>query len=165
MIGSLWLGVSRVRGRALLIANVVLALGALPLAVNLLSQSSPYSRGDRDGVVVVHSQGLAPPQQGLALDGRPIGNLYPFTSAGRRLHDVLLFDDAGRPVSIGEAQQGRDPNRRVLVTDERRQVFNSFPILYFKPNSRTIANPNATAAPIRVRPVIDAPGLRSRKRP
>ncbi len=165
VVGSVWLGISQRRGRALLIANAVLALAALPLALGLLSMSSPYSRGEAAGPVVVYSQGLAPQPQGLALDGQPIRNLYPFTSAGRRLHDVLLFDDLGRPVSIGEAQQGRDPNRRVLTTDQRRQVFNTFPILYFEPNSRVIANPDATATPIRVRPIVDAPPLRSRKRP
>ena len=67
---------------------------------------------------------------------------------------MLLYDDAGLPVAIGA--QSSDPDRRVLTRRDGRSIFNSFPVLYFEPGTRRVADPDATAAPIRV-PAIDAP--------
>ena len=78
---------------------------------------------------------------------------------------MLLYDDSGNPVNVGAAPGGPDPNRRILTTSEGSQAFHSFPILYFEPNSRIVADPTATPVPIHVTPIVDAAPLRPKKRP
>lgn len=155
---SLWLGLRHRQARAVLWLDVVLALVALPLAANLASHSSAYSRGDAAAAVVYE-----PPVERVAFDGRMIRNIYPYTRDGRLLHDVLLFDDLGNPLKIGD--QASDPNRRVLTTRAGKLVFNSFPINYFEPGTRRVADPDATATPITVAPIRDPAPLRPTKRP
>jgi hypothetical protein len=135
----------------------VLALVALPLAANLASHSSPYSRGEASAPVI-HEH----PIERLAFDGRPVRNLYPYTRDGRLLHDVLLFDDLGNPVKI--ADQVRDHDRRLLTTRAGKPVFNSFPINYFEPGTRRVADPDATANPIEVPPIRNPAPLLPKQR-
>lgn len=156
---SLALGLRRpARGaRVLLGLNLALLLAVVPVALYLGSRPQPLVA---PVVITVDA-----PAQDLTLGGQPIHNLYPYTRDGHRLHDVLLFDDLGRPVNVGASELGSDPNRRVLTTRTGRPALNSFPILYFDPGSRVVAHPNATASPIHVSRIADTPPLRPKQRP
>jgi hypothetical protein len=48
------------------------------------------------------------------------------------LHDVLLFDDHGLPVTIG-GDQSSDPNRRVLARREGKPGVQLVPDLLLRP--------------------------------
>ena len=80
---------------------------------------------------------------GLQLDGRQVQNIYPYSRAGKLLHDVLLYDDTGRPLSLG---LGPDPWRRVVRGVGDRPLANAFPIRYFeeKRGRRQVAHPDAS---------------------
>jgi hypothetical protein len=83
-----------------------------------------------------------PPAIGLTYDGRTIDNIYPYTREGKLLHDVLLYDQLGRPLAITPGDT--DPNRRVLHTAARYvPIFNSFPLRYYDPGTHRVAHPNA----------------------
>ena len=114
--------------------NVALALAALPLAADLIERFSdrPYATS---AVVVAE----APP--GLALDGVPIENVYPFSREGRLLLDVLLYDQNGTPIDVRAADEDR--SRRVLEAADGTQRFNAFPIRYFEPGTGTVASPGS----------------------
>jgi hypothetical protein len=92
-------------------------------------------------------------QAGLIHDGLGVGNIYAYDRRGRLLQDVRLFDDAGRPLDIGN---GEDPHRRVPVTKRGEQALNAFPIRYFEPGTRRVAHPNAGAPP-RPAPIVTKP--------
>jgi hypothetical protein len=80
-------------------------------------------------------------QPGLAYNGAPVQNIYPYSLDGKLLHDVLLYDGAGNPIDIGGAV--RDPNRRVLTTSANTSVLNSFPIRYYDPGTVRVSHPSA----------------------
>jgi hypothetical protein len=90
-------------------------------------------------VVVLHEPQAQP---GLAYNGSPIQNIYPYSLDGKLLHDVLLYDGAGAPIEIGA--EFKDPNRRVLTTNTNASIFNSFPIRYYEPGTSHVAHPNAS---------------------
>jgi hypothetical protein len=90
---------------------------------------------------------------GLAYNGAPVQNIYPYSRDGKLLHDVLLYDAAGAPLDIGAAFQ--DPNRRVLKASTNASIFNSFPIRYYEPGTVLVAHPNA-GPPVRT-PIILPP--------
>jgi hypothetical protein len=81
------------------------------------------------------------------VDGRPIANLYPYSRDGRLLLDVLLYDENGNPIDL--RPNSNDPNRRVLVTTDGTPVFNSFPVRYYEPGTRVVADPTAGPKPTR----------------
>ena len=83
----------------------------------------------------------ATPPAGLVYGGAPVTNIYPYTAKGRLLHDVLLYDGAGRAITIGS--NFPDPNRRVLRSKSGKPILNAYPIRYFDPGTRTIAHPDA----------------------
>jgi hypothetical protein len=83
----------------------------------------------------------APVQPGLVRDGAPVRNIYPYSSDGRLLHDVLLYDAQGKPLTI--AANPADIDRRVLRSKTNRPVLNAFPIRYYDPGTRRISHPNA----------------------
>ena len=87
--------------------------------------------------------------QGLAYNGDPIKNVYPYDRRGRLLHDVRLFGDGGRPLDIGEV--GGDLTRRPVPTVDG-EALNAFPIRYYAPGTHKVANPEAV-------PTVDAQPL------
>jgi uncharacterized membrane protein len=136
--------------RLALAANLALAISCVPVAQELVDRSASNS---------LASVAFAPVQQptpGLALDGIPIDNIYPYTRNGRLLHDVLLYDGAGVPIEIVRAD---DPNRRYVKTVEGT-IFNAFPIRYFEPGTTRVARPNA-APPVTI-PRVTTPPLEPR---
>lgn len=132
------------------VGNVVLLLAALPVLGHLTDTSA------RDGTRVVTVS--SPAIDDLANHGARVENIYPYSRGGRLLHDVLLYDEAGRPLEIGAGTL--DPDRRVLQATGRTAIFNSFPIRYYEPGTRRVARPEA-APPIRT-PQILTPPLRKR---
>jgi hypothetical protein len=110
-----------------LLALVLLAV--VPIGVNRVRE-----RLDRTTVV-------AQPQvvPGLAFDGTPVQNIYPYDAKGHLLHDVRLYDQTGRPLNVGGAA---DPLRRRVATKNGTPVFNAFPIRFVEPNTHTVARPD-----------------------
>ena len=150
---SVWLGLRaptrtpRPR-RVAAAANVLLALAALPVLGHLLNQH-PAAAPLVDGAPVV---------TGLAYEGVPIDNIYPYARDGRLLQDVLLYDGAGRPLEVRPGAY--DPDRRLLVRPDGTPIFNSFPVRYFEPGTTRVERPDA-APPIRI-PEIETPPLDER---
>jgi hypothetical protein len=143
---------SRTRG-ALVVVNVALVLAAVPVWHHL-TEPSPSSR-----IIAALSWRVdnpVPAPAGLTLDGRPIANIYPYSRDGRLLLDVLLYDGAGRPIDL--RPNSIDPNRRVLVTTRGATVYNSFPVRYYEPGTRKIADPAAGPKP--GRPSFVTPAIR-----
>jgi hypothetical protein len=134
VIASIWIG-RRERGRLRLavVANLVVAALAVPVLVHAATATSHE---------VVFVETAAPATPGLVYDGVQIDNIYAYTLAGKMLHDVLLYDGRGKAIDIG-GPQVVDPNRRVLRTRGDAPIFNSFPIRYYEPWTRTVAHPNA----------------------
>lgn len=116
---------------ALRVANVLLALAAVPV-VDHLASASPAAR-----VVTVS----AAPSAELSYRGARVTNIYPYSRDGRLLHDVLLYDGSGQPLDVG--RDAADPLRRVLRTRAGSPLFHSFPIRYFTPGTLTVDKPNA----------------------
>jgi hypothetical protein len=138
------------RNVALVLVNVVLALAAAPVMWNLISGG--HAAAFDDDVVTAAPTGAAPP--GFVYDGEPVRNIYAFDRDGRLLQDVRLFMQDGRPMEI---RAGRaDPNRRQVRTRAGKLAFNAFPIRYFEPGTKRVANP-AAGAPARPRPLTTEP--------
>jgi hypothetical protein len=152
---SVWLGLYlRRRGspfpRLAAVANMALLLAAVPVAAEVT---------DTRGHDLLVSLAYAPQPQlpsGLVYDGVPVDNVYPYSRDGRLLHDVLLYDGAGRPLEIG-IDRVLDPNRRVVVTNGNRPLLNVFPIRYYEPGTKRVARPNA--APYVELPLVLTPPL------
>ena len=140
-------------GRLGLAANLALALVAVPVYAELLDWVS-NRRGATTGYVV---QSVATP--GLARDGVPVENIYPYSRNGRLLLDVLLYDQNGAPLNV-RAKDG-DPARRVLRSRSGIGFFNSFPIRYFESGTKRVARPGA--APRIAWSPIATPPLRVRR--
>jgi hypothetical protein len=134
---SVWLGLRGNRSpegrKAVAVANLALVAAAVPVAAHVARSQAPVSAQ----VVSFVSE----PVGGLAYDGVPVRNVYPYARDGRMLHDVLLYDENGTQLAVGS--NAPDPNRRVLVTTTGDKLFNTFPIRYFDPGTRRVAHPNA----------------------
>jgi hypothetical protein len=135
---SVGLGLWRSRPRGLApfatALNVLLLLAAAPTVGNL------YDWLSRPAFVVPAEETFA--TAGLARDGIPIQNIYPFSRDGRLLLDVVLYDQDGAPLDVRPgADPTGDPDRRVLRTRSGVDLFNSFPIRYFDSGTRRVARP------------------------
>jgi hypothetical protein len=102
----------------------------------------------------------AAPTAGLTYNGALVENIYPFGRDGRPLYDVLLYDQNGVPIDIGEP--GADPTRRLLMTAHGSKLFNSFPIRYFEAGTRRVAQP--AAGPRKRAPRVATPPLKVPRR-
>jgi hypothetical protein len=156
VVASLWLGLRGRRGRdpyprLRVAANVVLALALLPVAAHSL---------DRLPRRAVQPEVLYQPLPGLAYDGVPVRNVYPYSREGKLLLDVLLYDDQGRPLAIGGAET--DPYRRFVVTPDGTPIPNAFPIRYFEPGTERVARPYL-APPVEL-PEVATPALDEKAR-
>ena len=146
---SVWLGLRGRRdsrtARAALGLDVVLALALVPIAVHSISMLRPQTIFEP----------VPQAQPGLAVDGVPIRNVYPYDREGRLLLDVLLYDELSRPIQVLSGPE--DTSRRILFAADGTPVYNSFPIRYFEPGTNEVARPRL-APPIRV-PEIETPPL------
>jgi hypothetical protein len=134
----------RTRGRAsaavlvaVLAIDVVALLAIVPVERHVRDAPSAYALG---APAVVYVPETLP---GLQLDGRTVMNIYPYSRAGTLLHDVLLYDDLGRPIQL---RLGPDRLRRVTRGVSDQVIPNVFPIRYFTPGTfpRRVAHPNAS---------------------
>lgn len=159
VVVSVWLGHrSRRNGspfpRLAAVANIALLAAAIPVVAQVTNTSGYDS-------LVVRAYAPAPqPPSGLLYEGVKVDNIYPYSRDGRLLHDVLLYDGAGRTIEI-PTNRGLDPNRRVVVTNGNRPLFNAFPIRYYEPGTRRVARPNA--APYVELPLVLTPRLPTKK--
>jgi hypothetical protein len=161
---SIWLGLSMRRRRFRLLGLVLALNAALVVAAGPVLLDVDKTPG-YDRLV---SMAYAPPptaaverQTGLRYNGEAVRNLYPFSRDGRLLHDVLLYDHRGRPLEI-RGNRALDPNRRFVVTNGNRPLFNAFPIRYYEPGTRRVGRPNA--APYIELPLVRTPPVRARRR-
>ena len=125
------------RGRRVVAGvNVVLALAVLPVLSSLADATQWRAR---QAAVVVQYYPQAP-QQGVISQGETVRNIYAYDAAGRLLTDVRLYDDTGRPLDL---HLGYDPNRRAVFDSTGQLATNAFPLRYFEPGTRVVANPSA----------------------
>jgi hypothetical protein len=155
---SIWLGLRgrrdpSSRPRLSLVVNVALALATLPVAGYSLAQ---LDNGGRYVQTFVYTE----PVTGLANNGIPLRNLYPYTRDGKLLFDVLLFDDDGQPLNLISGPE--DISRRVLSDKNGTPIFNSFPIRYFDPGTRSVSNPEL-GPPVTVPEIATPPPLEQPK--
>jgi hypothetical protein len=151
--GSLALGVLRRRrvGSLLLLAllvDIAAVLAIVPAERHVTNApATVFIEGAPAAPVVV--------LPGLSDSGRPLLNIYPYSRAGKLLHDVRLYDDLGRPITLA---LGSDQLRRVPVTATGLPALNAFPIRYRQPGTKVVAHPDAGPR-IRV-PKLVTPALR-----
>jgi hypothetical protein len=141
------------RARFPLVAlNVALLAAAVPVAIHLSHRTqTPIA-----APVVIQVE----PVPGLAYNGAPIDNIYPYSRDGQLLHDVLLFTGAGTPLSL--RAKSYDPLRRILFTKAGGRIFNAFPIRYYQPGTTFVLRPNA-GPKVKV-PRIKTPPLPAKRR-
>jgi hypothetical protein len=170
VVVSVWLGLElRRQGspmpRLAAVVNTALLLAAIPVIAQVTNTSSLDS-------LVARANAPAPqPSSDLLYEGVRVENIYPYSRAGKLLHDVLLYDQDGRPIDV--ANRAFDPNRRVVVASVsrpfisdgevrlNRPLFNTFPIRYYEPGTKRVARPNA--APDVRPPHISTPPLPTTK--
>lgn len=142
----------RVRARLpLALLNVLLFVGVIPVAVHLSHGAQP-----RFATRIVVQTAIFP---GLAYNGTPLDNVYPYSRDGRLLHDVLLYTDAGTPLNL--RAKSYDPLRRILFTKAGGRIYNAFPVRYYQPGTTIVLRPNAGPR-VRV-PRIATPPLTAKK--
>jgi hypothetical protein len=145
---SIWIGLRTPRATPLVVlGNLVLVGLTIPVLSHFRHRQLP--------VQVVEMPLYQPPSRGLTLNGVPVNNIYPFSRAGRLLHDVLLYTGAGTPLDAPGASI--DPQRRVLRATNGKQIFNAYPIRYFDPGTGEVAHPGA-APKVKI-PRIETPPL------
>jgi len=136
----------------LAVLNVVLLAAAIPVAAHLSHRAQPATATS----IIIQTE----PVPGLAYNGAPVDNIYPYTRDGRLLHDVLLYTGAGTPLNVSTTAY--DPYRRILSTKAGARVYNAFPVRYYEPGTRVVLRPNAGPS-VKV-PRIATPPLPVRKR-
>ena len=155
LAASCALGLATRRGRlrrASIAVNVALVV-AMPFVIDAAgAPAMPVAYDDSAAIE-------AAPPAGLAYDGDPVENVYPYDRRGRPLYDVRLYDDLGRPLDFG---RGSDDAARRQVFDERGEgVFNAYPIRYFDPGTDRVADPAAGAPPpplpLNTKPLVPRP--------
>jgi HAAS domain-containing protein len=140
------------------LVNVAVLLLVIPVA-QAVTNTSGYDR--LVAMAYTSPPESAAPTPGLAYDGLPVDNVYPFSRDGRLLHDVPLYDGRGRPLDI-PGDRLPDSDRRFVVTNGNKPLFNVFPIRYYEPGTRRVARPNA--APYVELPLVRTPPLPRRAR-
>jgi len=118
---------------ALSVLNVALLAAVVPVAVHLSHRTQPAVATQ----IVVQTE-IVP---GLAYNGTPLDNVYPYSRDGRLLHDVLLYTGAGTPLNL--RAKSYDPLRRILFTKAGGRIYNAFPVRYYQPGTTTVLRPNA----------------------
>jgi hypothetical protein len=133
--------------------NAALVVAILPVALDATD-----SRTNQLLITTTPEPVLA---RGLTYAGVPIDNIYPYTRDGKLLHDVLLYDGRGKPIEIA-SNRADDPNRRFVVSNGNRPLFNVFPIRYYEPGTKRVERPNA--APYIEHPHVVTPPLPNKRR-
>ena len=170
VIASIWLGLARTRDvrvrTAMVLANLALVALAVPLAGRINDgYHRPVAGAINEAFWRGYSNGaanLAPSTVGVASNGVPIHNLYPYSRDGKLLLDVLLYDEVGRPIDLGERN---DSNRRYLTSRSGHQLLNSYPLRYIEADgsvSHPLAGPAIRVPEILTPSLVPTIGLRTR---
>jgi hypothetical protein len=154
---SLLLGRRAARGRDRLPDRVLTVLALIAVAPAAWHMDSP-PRSPYFSTPQIQTQVEFAPTPGLAFDGVPIANVFPFDRSGKPLNDVLLYLPDGRALNVDASRV--DPHRRYLVTRRGNRVYNSFPVRYYEPGTTRVAHP--TAGPSVHVPNVLTPPLGSR---
>jgi hypothetical protein len=154
LVASIALGLwSRRNPRArlgLAACNLLLLAATIPVLVHLSHRTQVPSE------VTIQTV----PTPGLAYNGSPVDNIYPFSRDGRLLHDVFLYTGAGTRLDVSTVAY--DPYRRILRTKSGRRVYNVFPVRYYEPGTKVVLRPNA-APKVKV-PALATPPLKIKNR-
>ena len=162
LVGSCALGLATRRGllRRTSLAVSAATLLAMPFAVD--AANTPGASFPID--TFASSEPLS--QDGLVYDGNAVDNIYAYDRAGRLVRDVRLYDEGGRPLEFGRDFDNTD--RRIVTEAGGRTVFNSYPVRYFEPGTRRVAEPGAGAPPeppeLTTPPLVVERGGRKRQR-
>ena len=162
ILASVWIGLRERRQdqwfpRLAQVLNALIAIAIYPTVIAVTNAA------DASAVRV----SSAPPQEailppGLWNGGVRVDNIYPFSRDGKLLHDVLLYDGAGRPIDI-PSDRSEDPDRRFVVTNGNGLLLNVFPIRYYEPGTRRVERPNAM--PYVELPLVLTPPLPAKREP
>ena len=159
-VASVWVGLwMRREGspfpRLTTAVNAALVLAILPVTLDVTDTRA------HDFLVTMAYAPVTQVTQGVANDGVPIANIYPYSRDGKLLHDVLLYDGAGRPLEIS-SDNIQNPDRRYVVTNGNKPLFNVFPIRYYEPGTERVERPNA--APYIEHPLVVTRPLPAKRR-
>jgi uncharacterized membrane protein len=147
-LGLKWRNEGSSSRRSIVALNLVCILLLLPVVAQL-GKGAP----GLTNVVVVQQPVV---QSGLVNNGAPVLNIYPYSRDGKLLHDVLLYDSAGKAIDIGGNPNVPNPDRRVLRTSGNGLLYNAFPIRYYESGTVKVAHPNA-GPPIKPPTILAAP--------
>ena len=117
----------------LAVLNIALLGAAIPVGIHLSHRATQPVE-----TRTVIQSAIVP---GLAYNGTPLDNIYPYSRDGRLLHDVLLFSGAGVPLNL--RANADDPLRRILFTKSGARIYNTFPVRYYQPGTTRVLRPNA----------------------
>jgi HAAS domain-containing protein len=134
---SFWLARRAAAGRGVRLDRAASALALVAVVPALWHLDSPPRDHYYSYRTIVQTQ----QEPGLAFNGVPVANIFPFDRSGRPLNDVLLYLPGGLPLDV--ASQVTDPNRRYLVTRRGERLYNSFPVRYFDPGTTRVTRPHA----------------------
>jgi hypothetical protein len=147
---SFWLGRRAAAGHGVRLDRSASALALVAIVPALVHLDSP----PRERFVAYRTFYQSQSEPGLAFNGVPVANIFPFDRSGKPLNDVLLFMPDGRALDVAALMV--DHNRRYLVTRRGQRLYNSFPVRYFEPGTATVARPNA-GPPVRIPNVLTPP--------
>jgi HAAS domain-containing protein len=137
VIVSIAIGLRRPRRNALVVlVNLLLILATPSVVINALEAGR--AAVFNDGIVTEPT-----PPAGVSLNGAPVQNIYGFDRKGRLLPDVRLYDQSGQPLDIGAG--AADSDRRPVEDRAGNVASNAFPIRYFEPGTKRVADPDAGA--------------------
>ncbi|HEY1419548.1 MAG TPA: hypothetical protein VGG90_02430 [Candidatus Dormibacteraeota bacterium] len=120
-------------------ANVAIAVIALPVLVDMSTGSSyAYYGGDPSSLYV------PPVQAGYDLPGAT--NIYPYSSDGKPLKGVLLYDQDGHPVVLDTSGKG-GVITNVPIGADGLPIPNAYPLDQRDPNGQTVLPPRVALPP------------------
>jgi hypothetical protein len=150
---SLAVGVGARRSRApvalaLLVVNLAALVAIVPAVRHVQEDATPII------VQAAPSASDSFADRALYDDGGQVLNIYPYARDGALLHDVQLYDQNGKPITLG---LGDDPLRRIVRSRIGGTLANAYPVRYRDPGTGRVSHPNA--APYRRAPIVATPPL------
>ena len=113
-------------GRVVVLLLNLLALAVAPVvATSLVTPAKVASWYDEGAASARPADGV------LSIDGRPVGNVYPYDAQGRPLVGVQLVDQDGRRLPVGQDffdEQTGTASSRSPWRNGRTPVFSTFPL-------------------------------------
>ncbi|MDN5851947.1 MAG: apolipoprotein A1/A4/E family protein [Actinomycetia bacterium] len=120
--------------RKLLIVGTVASVLLLPVAIDHAVEQSSMGR-------VIPVSAIPKPPRGLAMNGRPVRNVFGYDAQGNPIRDVQLFNGRGKPLRLGPRWRnswGSIPIPPVLQSG--RKLWNVYPLAWL-PRRDTVRDP------------------------